>query len=726
MINKIKELIKKYSMFIKYIIVAGISFGIDISLFTIFNTVIGIKIIAATVGARIISSFINYLLNKDKVFKSEENTKSTIIKYYILVVIQMFTSAFLVNTLCNFIHINPTFIKIPVEFILFICNYLIQKLFIFNKREINIKYKNILYSILSLISVYSYFNLLSINKYLIFLIEILLFILLIVYYKFLCKDLKLSKKYHILSFIISFILVLGYSYQIKHTSILFFGSIKNFAISMIKVFGYYYFINVLIFNIIRLLEYKFKASKNKLINSFSKHPFLYSFIFLSLCYSVYLICYYPGIINYDNANQIKEVLGLHTRYLDAINPISNSTLTNFNPIIHTLVLGGLVKFGLLFNNFNFGLFLYTILQMFICIIIYSYCLSYAVKHKINPNYSFIILLILGIIPTFGFYSITAVKDTLYTAFLVLFSLKVYDFMIKDSLNIKDYLSMFLISMSVCLLRNNGFFVVIFTLPFLYIKKQKLYNTLTILLIILSYMSFNNILLPSLGISGTSIRETLSVPFQQTARMAKYYPEAFSNKDKKIINKILDYDNLAKDYNEDLADNVKNKYNKDATNKDLINYFKVWGKGLIKYPMVYVDATINNITGYFYPFEGSWKVYHNLNPKLPEAGYDYHFNDLKWGRDILHSYHKAIEYTPIGLFLNIGIISWLSILVFIMLCNKNKYYIFMIPNIISLLFCILSPANTYYRYIYPSLVIMVCLFPVIKYVIENKYNKKLKR
>lgn len=135
MIKKIKELIKKYETFIKYIIVAGLSFLIDIVLFTIFDNIFSFnkKIIVATILARIVSSFINYLLNRDKVFKSNENKLKTIIKYYILVIIQMCVSAFLVDKLYELLNINATLIKVPVEFILFICNYLIQKLLIFKR-----------------------------------------------------------------------------------------------------------------------------------------------------------------------------------------------------------------------------------------------------------------------------------------------------------------------------------------------------------------------------------------------------------------------------------------------------------------------------------------------------------------------------------------------------------------------------------------------------------------
>lgn len=127
-----KQLFKKYETFIKYIIVAIISFLIDITLFTIFNMLTQ-KIVLSTVLARVISSFINYLLNKDKVFANRDKSLKTIFKYYLLVIIQMLVSAFGVKKLYKMININPTIIKIPVEFIIFICNYLIQKVFIFGR-----------------------------------------------------------------------------------------------------------------------------------------------------------------------------------------------------------------------------------------------------------------------------------------------------------------------------------------------------------------------------------------------------------------------------------------------------------------------------------------------------------------------------------------------------------------------------------------------------------------
>ena len=219
----------------------------------------------------------------------------------------------------------------------------------------------IVFTFLSFISIYRHLNSLLSNVW-IYIIDIIVIFLLFIFYKKLYNNIKLDKKYNIFIFIMSFIFVLGYSYEIKSTGELFWG---NILISLIKIMGYYFFFKTLIYYFIRFSKKEY-VCKNKFVLKFSEHPYRYSFIFLSICYGIFLVLYYPGIINYDNANQIKEMMGMHTRYLDAINPISDSTLTNFNPILHTFMLGGLFKFGYLIGSVNFGMFLYSYNYNYIC------------------------------------------------------------------------------------------------------------------------------------------------------------------------------------------------------------------------------------------------------------------------------------------------------------------------------------------------------------------------
>lgn len=139
--SKLVAFIKEKQVFIKYIFVAGSSFLLDLGLFTLFSNLLAtilqnVSILVSTVIARVISSFFNYVLNRNVVFSSDDKKvmdKTTLIKYYALVIVQMLVSAALVTVIFNLSGWNKTLIKMPVDVVIFIVNYIIQKKVIFNK-----------------------------------------------------------------------------------------------------------------------------------------------------------------------------------------------------------------------------------------------------------------------------------------------------------------------------------------------------------------------------------------------------------------------------------------------------------------------------------------------------------------------------------------------------------------------------------------------------------------
>ena len=117
---------------IKYLFSAGSSFILDNILFNIFIFFVGpgvVSIYICTTLARVISSIYNYLINSRIVFKNKD--KKTIIGYFVLVVIQMIASATLVSLIDKFISVNTGIIKVVVDIIIFVVNYIIQKEVIF-------------------------------------------------------------------------------------------------------------------------------------------------------------------------------------------------------------------------------------------------------------------------------------------------------------------------------------------------------------------------------------------------------------------------------------------------------------------------------------------------------------------------------------------------------------------------------------------------------------------
>jgi len=135
--NPIKDSIRIYKLFIKYILSAVSSFIVDILLFALFMHIlpdnIKYRIITCTIIARVISSLYNYFVNSKLVFKKAGH--NAIIKYFILVIVQMFASGILVDTLSkNVFTFNPTLVKVIVDSVIFVVNFFIQREWVFKKK----------------------------------------------------------------------------------------------------------------------------------------------------------------------------------------------------------------------------------------------------------------------------------------------------------------------------------------------------------------------------------------------------------------------------------------------------------------------------------------------------------------------------------------------------------------------------------------------------------------
>lgn len=90
----------------------------------------------ATVGARVCSAGVNYLLNYSIVFRSAAGRARSAVRYVALAVCQMGLSAALVS--CGVFLLpagaSELWIKLPVDLLLFFLSYMIQREFVYKKR----------------------------------------------------------------------------------------------------------------------------------------------------------------------------------------------------------------------------------------------------------------------------------------------------------------------------------------------------------------------------------------------------------------------------------------------------------------------------------------------------------------------------------------------------------------------------------------------------------------
>lgn len=553
----------------------------------------------------------------------------------------------------------------------------------------------------------------------------LLFALLIMFFKkaFFRDDIeKQGKKVFkvILALLFSFFMVFGYSYyKINSWDMIFENTFQLFKATIVFI-GYYILFRAIInylFDILfpKISTSKLKETTNKVYNFiFIKHSFIMPVVIILICWLPYLIAYYPGILGADQSNQIKQFLGYDIPEWSASNSTKlideNVKITNHHPVLHTIGIGLCAKLGLAIGNVNFGIFIFTLMQYILLGIALANIINFMKKLKVPYWIKVLSLLLFALSPTIAVCSVQVNKDVIFASLIILYVIRLYE-LIKSSnnkkLTIKSCIGIIILSLLVCLFRNNGIYAIVLSLPFVAIidklnRKQILISSITVLII---YQLIISVILPLFKIPNSGVREMLSVPFQQTARYVKEHGDEVTEEEKQIIDKILDYDTLVERYDPLLSDPVKRDYNKNATTEDLINYFKVWFAQFLKHPTTYIQATMNNVYGYFYP-ETNLRQYNyymvNSIEDINEIeNFDYgYIDELQGERHFIKGIASIITKFPgISWTMNIAFNVWLIMIIFVYLIysKKNRYIIYLLPFISIILVCILSPVNAAYRY-----------------------------
>ena len=135
------------SFLIKYGLSAVFCFLLDFGVLSLFKSAIfdsdtlvlfGVALsttVLSTFIARCVSSPINYLINRMVVFRSNANKAASFVSYIVLAGIVIVVKMFLMWLLVDILHVFYVLANISVEVVLFISNFLIQKMIIFKSKR---------------------------------------------------------------------------------------------------------------------------------------------------------------------------------------------------------------------------------------------------------------------------------------------------------------------------------------------------------------------------------------------------------------------------------------------------------------------------------------------------------------------------------------------------------------------------------------------------------------
>lgn len=446
------------------------------------------------------------------------------------------------------------------------------------------------------------------------------------------------------------------------------------------------------------------------------------FLTLAIPYTIVLLINYPGMIMYDSMMQILQAFNLPNQLADHVVLINPEVfVTTHHPFIHTMLIKFFLWIGECVGSLDFGIFLHVWTQCLVMAALIAYILRYVQAYIPSKAMRFWSI-VFAINPIVLMYSILITKDTIFACLFAIFAIRMYEYaknhdVIKQK---KWWFSFLLVLLAASIFRNNFMYAAVLSLLYICIRHaNKKYMIGLLVTYLCIFFSYSSVLIPALGVSSGSIREVISVPFQQTANYAQQYE--LTKEEYEVISKVLNVEAIKETYNPEVSNNVKNTFNKEATKEELVDYFVTWGKMFFKHPKAYFDAYFNMFYGYFSTGPVYTAAYNSMindvvRQYIANAGIalppQHNFIKMIWSGMMF-----AFQLCPVlYLITNGGVYTWvIAATILCLLRRKQKHMMIMyLPFILYFATLLISPANATqeYRYMFPYLIAMpVFLLPV---------------
>ena len=257
---------------------------------------------------------------------------------------------------------------------------------------------------------------------------------------------------HLIAVIFSACMLIGISYSVQGSSAFIMGSKYQIVIAAFSFAGYFILFDVALSVLYCWLDKRNICRTGRTEASFSKfienHYFLFCFLVIYLCWLPFIIIFFPGSVPADGYRQLDMFVG-------------GETFTTRHAWVLTMFVGALMQLGRTVSD-NAGVFLVILVTSIIEDLCFSYACTRVRKWKAPKSFCIACLLYFALVPSFGAYAQTLIKDSTFCGVFVLFMVLYVDCAIpalrkqRTQREIRKQLIFLMIAgMLVCVCRNNG-------------------------------------------------------------------------------------------------------------------------------------------------------------------------------------------------------------------------------------------------------------------------------
>lgn len=450
------------------------------------------------------------------------------------------------------------------------------------------------------------------------------------------------------------------------------------------------------------------------------HTKLYIFLFACISQLPNLFWFYPGIVNWDGLRQLDFWIG-------------SLEWTTHHPAFSTVLMGAVFEVGKAIGGDDYGgFFLYVCIQIVCHAVLLSASMDILKKWGIGIGCRTALIVYYSLFSIWQLYLITYIKDTSYYLAVWWFVIIIVNVLNeREKVRSCHFICLVTSGFLVVMLRNDGIFVVIPTIVILGVKLkkhvQKCLNSIAV--IMFGYIFVNVFLVNALSIGKGDIKEALSIPFQQTARYVKEYPKDVTEYERRVIDKLLLFDELGDRYNPDISDPVKGSRYDPYTKADLEDYFYVWWMQFLKHPVCYMECFLNGSYRYWYigaaPYLNSIGTYTQVTSTYVDRGdFEFQFRENRQdGRKIIENAdYIGYKLPVINMLYRPSTYIWIMIFGIYFIIRKREFdkLTAYVPVAMCFLINVASPLNGSIRYALPVMVAIP--FLTVYALKKEKVNK----
>jgi len=134
--NPFFDSMKIYFQLLRFAFSSMLASGCDFIVFSIAYSLTGNILVSLLIGRFLIGSLLNYIINRRLVFHSKTKVLSSLLKYYLALIIMSVLSYLLITLALDYLGFKVMIAKIVVETFLFVFSFLIQREFVFFAEDV--------------------------------------------------------------------------------------------------------------------------------------------------------------------------------------------------------------------------------------------------------------------------------------------------------------------------------------------------------------------------------------------------------------------------------------------------------------------------------------------------------------------------------------------------------------------------------------------------------------